>query len=218
MKNIILITILLLSLPVKAINVGSVTTYIFSNTDSTHQLIKNNTDEARLISISIEEISTPDSQGVVIDNHPRDILLTPSTIIMPAQSESNIRFFYQGSSDTKERYYRIYWKDSNLSTTSDSQSERNALASATAVVGTILVVNPRIENFSYQYKDNILENTGNTSYRVVAYGPCLADSLSSCKENYNDLPGKKREFKFVDMSKSNSFIGIWNKHKYINVK
>lgn len=218
MKFVLVLIVFLLSFPVRAINVGSVTNYIFSNQDSIYKKIKNNTDEARLILINIEEISSPDTNGVVINSHPKDVLLTPSKLIMPAQSEKNIRFFYYGPSDDKERYYRIYWQDSNLSSETARLAAKNATASATAVVGTILVVNPRLEKFSYKYENGYLENTGNTSYRVVAYGPCIDNHLSSCKENYNDLPGRKRHFRLVDMEQKNSFIGIWNKDNFINVK
>lgn len=218
MKYLLIIILSLLSYSTYAINVGTVTTYIHSHQDSVYKTIKNDSHEARLILVSVEEISRPDKDGIVINKQPKELLLTPSKLILPSQATNNVRFFYQGPKDSKERYYRIYWTDTNLSTSSNNETQKSAVASTTAVIGTILVVNPRKENFNYHYENKKLTNIGNSSYRVVAYGPCLKDKNTSCRENYNDLPNSTRIFKRVDLDADNSFIGIWHKENFIVVK
>ncbi|WP_158116700.1 hypothetical protein [Vibrio cincinnatiensis] len=218
MKYLATLLIYLYSCTSYAINVGSVTSYIYSDEDTVYKTVRNDSDEARLILVSVEEISRPDKDGKVLNKQPKDLLLTPSKLILPSQSANNVRFFYQGPQDRKERYYRIYWTDTNLSQSSSQDSPKEAIASTTAVIGTILVVNPRKENFQYHYENKKLKNIGNSSYRVVAYGPCLEDKNISCRENYNELPTNTRVFQRVDLDSENSFIGIWHKKKFIIVK
>lgn len=218
----LLVTILLL-LPcfANAINVGPVTTFMHSDKDIVNKTIKNESNEARVVLITVEEISSPFEDSVVINSQPSELLLTPSKMIMPANSESNIRFFYEGDKDDKERYYRVYWTDTNLSTSNNNDnSNKVAVASTTAVIGTILVVNPRVENFDYQFNKSslTLKNSGNSSFRTIAYGPCIIDSERNCRESYNLLPGNSRQFSRVDLSHENGFLGIWHRNNFITVK
>ena len=75
------------------------------------------------------------------------------------------------------------------------------MATASARIGTILVVAPRQANFRYQFAGDTLTNTGNATLRIIAYGPCLkiADG-KECKENYYLMPGKSRRFTRVNIA------------------
>ncbi len=79
--------------------------------------------------------------------------------------------------------------------------QRSAVATASARIGTILVVAPRQANFRYQFAGDTLTNTGNATLRIIAYGPCLkiADG-KECKENYYLMPGKSRRFTRVNIA------------------
>lgn len=220
MKQIYLILLIYL-IPLKAIaiNVGPITSIINSKENSLTRKITNTSDEARVVLIKVIEVTQPTKKGIILNEHPRDLLLSPSKIIVPAKSEANIKFYYNGPKDNKERYYRIMWRDSNISTSDEDSSKKRAVATSSALIGTILVVSPRVENFDYEFtKDNILINKGNRSYHVVGYGPCNINKKERCKEDYYDLPGTKRKFINIDLNDKKSFLGVWHEGNFINIK
>lgn len=220
MRKIILLLFITFSSQSFAINVGPMTLFIGSKTDIISNTIKNTTDEARVVLVKVVEVSEPTKDGVVLNEHPKNLLLSPSKILLPALSEENVKFFYKGKKDNKERYYRVIWIDSNISVQEKDTSKKRAIATSSAIIGTILVVSPRNEDFKYEFisTDNILINKGNTSYHVVGYGRCLTNKKERCKEDYYDLPGTKRSFKKIDLKDDNSFIGIWHDTNFITIK
>ncbi|MXD46984.1 hypothetical protein FQ011_24950, partial [Escherichia coli] len=96
-------------------------------------------------------------------------------------------------------YYRIVGFDQALSDAQLDNANRSAVATASARIGTILVVAPRKANNHFQYANGSLTNTGNATLRILAYCPCLkAANGKECKENYYLMPGKSRRFTRVD--------------------
>ena len=130
-----------------------------------------------------------------------------------------VRFFYKGPADDKERYYRIVWFDQALSDAQRNGSQRSAVATASARIGTILVVAPRQANFRYQFAGDTLTNTGNATLRIIAYGPCLkiADG-KECKENYYLMPGKSRRFTRVNIADKKGRVALWQGEQFVPVK
>ncbi|WP_429234314.1 hypothetical protein [Aeromonas salmonicida] len=203
----------------QAINVGSVTTFIDAGNEDVSKEIANESDQARLITISVSRISSPEEGGqempMEIDG---ELMLSPSRLMLPANAKNNVRFFYKGPQDGKERYYRIRWLDTALSMDDQRNERRQAVATTSALIGTILVVTPRQQQFDYTLQDGILTNKGNASYRTVAYGTCLKQSKEQCKETYYDLPGKQRRFKKVNIQHEKSHIGLWLGQEFVVVK
>ncbi|MBM9523239.1 hypothetical protein PI860_08720 [Aeromonas salmonicida subsp. salmonicida] len=95
---------------------------------------------------------------------------------------------------------------------------RQAVATTSAIVGTILVVTPRRSHFDYALQNGELINRGNASYRVVAYGVCSDKPSEQCKETYYDLPGKHRAFKRVNIHHDKSHLGLWLGPEFVVVK
>lgn len=192
-KHILAIGLLLNTMtPALALDVGDISSFMNSDSSTLSKEIKNTTDSGRLINIHMERLSSPLDGGKVIPMDKQDeILLTPASLLLPAKASDVIRFFYKGPADDKERYYRIVWFDQALSDAQRNGSTRSAVATASARIGTILVVAPRKVNYRYQYANGTLTNTGNATLRILAYGPCLkpADG-KDCKENYFLMPGK----------------------------
>lgn len=202
-----------------AINVGPVTLFVDSGYSEISNEIKNDSDQARLVTVSVTRISSPETGGVKIaEETDGEILLSPSRLVLPAKAKNNVRFFYKGPSDAVERYYRITWNDLPLSVDENGDNKEKVIASTSARINTILVVSPRKSNFEYSLDKNILKNNGNASYRVVAYGPCLSDVQKQCKETYYDLPGKKRKFKYVDIGSNKGHVGLWLGKEFVVVK
>ncbi|MBL0669026.1 fimbria/pilus periplasmic chaperone [Aeromonas jandaei] len=202
-----------------AINVGSVTTFIDVGTQEVSKEIENNSDQARLVTIAVSRISSPEEGGVEIPMEmDGELLLSPSRIVLPAKAKNNVRFFYKGPADDKERYYRITWRDTALSMDDQRNESRQAVATTSAQIGTILVVTPRQSNFDYVLSHGELTNRGNASYRVVAYGVCRDNPKQQCRETYYDLPGKQRTFKRVDITHEKGHVGLWLGPEFVVVK
>lgn len=80
--------------------------------------------------------------------------------------------FYKGPADDVERYYRLQWIDEPVTESAETRANKMAVATASAEIGTILVVAPRKERFEYSRNGDVITNTGNVSFRVIAYGAC----------------------------------------------
>lgn len=222
MKNYILAASLSLSfiLPAYAVDVGDISSFINSDSSTLNKEIKNPTDTGRLINVKVERISTPLEGGKVIPmDKPGELLLTPASLLMPAKSAENIRFIYKGPEDNKERYYRIVWFDQALGDDQHTNTTRSAIATASARIGTILVVAPRQVNYSYQYDNGKITNIGNATLRVIAYGPCLKSvGGTECKENYFLMPGRDRKMDRVDVANKKSRVALWQGEQFVPVK
>lgn len=227
MKKITLALILLSWLPLKnsfAVNVGNITEIIPSDEDTIAKEIENTVDTARLVNLTIEKIDSPLENGRVIPvNDPNEILSTPANLILPGKAKDVFKIIYQGPKDDKERYYRLNWKDDPIGESGVTQSSKSASATTSATISTILVVAPRIENFNYQYINSQVANIGNSSFRVVASGPCLAEKQKYavdgvCRERYYLMPHLAVKLQFVDLSNKKSSVGIWHKGEFIVVK
>ena len=220
-KHILAISLLLSTMtPALALDVGDISSFMNSGSSTLSKEIKNTTDSGRLIKIHMERLSSPLDGGKVIPMDKQDeILLTPASLLLPAKASDVIRFFYKGPADDKERYYRIVWFDQALSDAQRNGSTRSAVATASARIGTILVVAPRKANFRYQYANGTLVNTGNATLRILAYGPCLkpADG-KECKENYFLMPGKERRFTRVNVADKKGRVALWQGEQFVPVK
>ncbi|SBL82730.1 CFA/I fimbrial auxiliary subunit [Klebsiella michiganensis] len=220
-KHILAIGLLLSTMtPALALDVGDISSFMNSGSSTLSKEIKNTTDSGRLINIHMERLSSPLDGGKVIPMDKQDeILLPPASLLLPAKASDVIRFFYKGPADDKERYYRIVWFDQALSDAQRNGSTRSAVATASARIGTILVVAPRKANFRYQYANGTLVNTGNATLRILAYGPCLkpADG-KECKENYFLMPGKERRFTRVNVADKKGRVALWQGEQFVPVK
>ncbi|PJR60972.1 hypothetical protein [Raoultella sp. T31] len=207
-------------MPALALDVGDISSFMNSDASVLSKEIKNTTDSGRLINIHVERLSSPLEGGSVIPMDRQDeVLLTPASLLLPAKSSDVIRFFYKGPADNKERYYRIVWFDQALSDAQRDSARRSAVATASARIGTILVVAPRRANYRYQYANATLVNTGNATLRILAYGPCLkpADG-KECKENYYLMPGKERRFTRVNVADKKGRVALWQGEQFVPVK
>lgn len=220
-KHILAIGLLLSTMtPALALDVGDISSFMNSDSSTLSKEIKNTTDSGRLINIHMERLSSPLDGGKVIPMDKQDeILLTAASLLLPAKASDVIRFFYKGPADDKERYYRIVWFDQALSDAQRNGSTRSAVATASARIGTILVVAPRKVNYRYQYANGTLTNTGNATLRILAYGPCLkpADG-KDCKENYFLMPGKERRFTRVNVADKKGRVALWQGEQFVPVK
>jgi hypothetical protein len=184
--------------------------------------IANTTDSARYVSVSVKQLSSPLADGIEIKPaNAGELLSTPASLILPGLSKEVFRFLYKGPADDVERYYRLQWIDEPVTESAETQAKKVAVATASAEIGTILVVAPRKERFEYSRDSDVITNSGNVSFRVIAYGACkdkARDRGHGCRERYYIMPGTKMKLKFTDINDSRSRIGIWHGKQFIAVK
>lgn len=114
--------------PAQALDVGDISSFMNSDSSTLSKTIQNSTDSGRLINIRLERLSSPLDDGQVIAmDKPDELLLTPASLLLPAQASEVIRFFYKGPADEKERYYRIVWFDQALSDAQRDNANRSAV-------------------------------------------------------------------------------------------
>lgn len=205
-----------------SLDVGDISSFIYSSSKVLSKEIKNKTDSGRLINIRIERVSSPlEGAKMVPMDSPDELLLTPGSLLLPAMSSERINFFYNGPQDEQERYYRIVWTDNAIGDSITSKANRHAVATASAQIGTILVVAPRKIRYSYQYNEatRSIKNKGNATLRIIAYGPCLSSlKKKECKENYYLLPGKSRTFSLVNLDARTAHLAMWQAENFVPVK
>lgn len=217
-----LIFSMILSFSASAVNVGEVTSVMVSERSILAKEISNNTESARYISINIERLSSPMAGGVVIPVESKSELLpTPASIILPANSREIFKFIYNGPDDDNERYYRLSWMDEPITDHYGDNSAKVGQATASAIISTILVVAPRKDRFSYAFENGKITNTGNSSFRLISYGPCRNvenEQGNGCRERYYLMPGVSSKIKYTDLKDKKTRIGIWYGGKYTHVQ
>lgn len=222
MKSCILALFLLINFtfPASALDIDYISSFLNSDSCVLEKEIRNSSTNDHQVKIKIERISSPLKEGKVIPmNKPDELSLTPNNIIIPANTNQIIYFFYNGEKDDKERYYRIIWLDREIYNVPQNNSMTHAMIKALNKIGTLLVVAPRQVKYEHQYNDGKIVNTGNATFKVLAYGPCLKSiSNTDCRENYFLSPGREIEFSRVDIADKNSHISLWQGNQFVSVK
>lgn len=211
---------LLVSFNTAALNVGNVTTIIAADKQLVAKEIINQTDMARLVTVRVDKISSPFSSGTTLPFDSADeLLVAPSQLMMPAETRNLVKFYYQGKSDSVERYYRITFTDESVGESAKNSSGKNTDAMTRAIISTILVVQPRNKHLNYAFSQGKISNTGNVSWGVNAMGRCLNKNTSQqdCRDVYYVPPGKTYTFPDVDINDPHSYIGIWDIDQYVPV-
>lgn len=207
-----------------AIHVGAITEIMTSDQTIIAKEIENDVDQARLVSLSIERISSPLDDGKVLALDNNEILISPANLILPGKTRESFKIFYKGPADNQERYYRLVWRDDPVTEDGSTQSKKSATATTSAMISTILVVAPRQEKFAYQFdkEARVVFNTGNSSFRTVATGDCMPNAVTKnennrCSERYYVMPGLGVKLKQVDVQSKKASVGVWHNNDFIIV-
>ncbi|EJU9662175.1 fimbria/pilus periplasmic chaperone [Escherichia coli] len=162
--------------PAQALDVGDISSFMNSDSSTLSKTIKNSTDSGRLINIRLERLSSPLDDGQVISmDKPDELLLTPASLLLPAQASEVIRFFYKGPADEKERYYRVSFREvPTRNQTRRSPTGGEVSTDPVVVMDTILVVRPRQVQFKWSFGKvtGTVSNTGNTWFKLLIKPGC----------------------------------------------
>lgn len=222
MKKIILVLLLISIRHAYAIQIDDLSIFMSPESTMVGQKIENTSSVAHLVTVSVDEIDSPYSMKTlpVSSSGRNEIQFTPERILIPAGGSEFVKFYYHGKSDERERYYRVTWIDDPLSQNVKSSSNKSIEMHAIASVGTVLVIQPRVEHFSYKYLKGKLLNTGNSSFRMVAYGPCKSSisKQKTCQMDGPIAPGHDFNLGTINLSSHDTHLGIWRHGQLIPVE
>ncbi|WP_421180606.1 hypothetical protein [Aeromonas enteropelogenes] len=217
----IVFSLSLVTLSANALQLNSVSTFIEPTDKSVAvEAINSDKTKAHLFSVSVSKIKSPYTMETDGSGPSDEMTYTPSKMIVPAGKSINVRFFYNGPSDDKERYYKIDWTDVTFTAKGNGMAAKKAEVTARANLATVLVVRPRNINYAYSYADGLLRNTGNSTLRVVASGTCAKENdkkdSSPCSVRTNLTPGKSTIFNKLKQNKELR-IGVWEGKMFVPV-
>lgn len=218
-----LLTTLFASGQVMALGIGAPTAEINPATNKVSIAIDNpDTKSAHLITINVDKIDSPYT-AKSLKRANDEVLYTPSKLLLSPGQKARIQFDYKGPKDGTERYYAIKWQDEALSSSNHPDAQKVTQVMAVAKISTILVAPPVNANYLAKYdagKNGVI-NSGNVSFKAVAYGDCIKPSPETnniCQENSYVGPGKEYTFKIVKLNSKHSSLGYWqgNDFKTVN--
>lgn len=149
---------------------------------------------------------------------PDELLLTPASLLLPAQASEVIRFFYKGPADEKSA-------TTALSGLIRPSVMRSAIM-PTAALWPLLPPasapfwsSPPPGELPLSVRQRLPDKYRKCDAADLAYGPCLkAANGKECKENYYLMPGKSRRFTRVDTADNKGRVALWQGDKFIPVK
>ncbi|MGL4604714.1 MAG: hypothetical protein ACRCU9_11270 [Iodobacter sp.] len=218
----LLFNIVLILLPsfTFALSISEVTSFIEPKKETVSVEVRNKSAAAILLNLSVRRIASPYSTEVMSGaaGQESELLFTPSRLLLSADGLSKVKFIYKGPADEQERYYLVRWEQSPLMAKRQvSTSEKKGAVLNKIALSTILTVKPRAEDFSYQFKDGLLLNDGNSSFEMTASGRCANKAAKDCKWSGPLAPGKSLDLNFIDLS-DRPQIGVWRAGHLISVK
>lgn len=218
-----LLTTLFISCQVMALGISAPTAEFNPATNKVSIAIDNpDTKSAHLVTINVDKIDSPYT-GKSLKRANEEVLYTPSKLLLSPGQKARIQFDYKGPKDGTERYYAIKWQDEAISSSDHPDAQKVTQVMAVAKISTILVAPPKKSNYLAKYDSgkNGVINSGNVSFKAVAYGECIKPSPATnnvCQENSYVGPGREYTFKTVKISSKHSSLGFWqgNDFKTVN--
>lgn len=175
--------------------------------------VRNDTKTSNMYEVKSFKIDRPGDNGEKkVQDVSRDLIYTPTKLKIEAGTSDYFKILYIGPKDDKERYYRVVFKETPLTTINIPSQNNGTSFFPTVSMSTILVVRPRIENFKYEIDETngIIKNTGNTFFRVIIQDGCHGKDDEA--NHFYMLPGES--FQNESVQKNNKKFIVVNQ-KYV---
>ncbi len=197
----ILLFLVLKSLSVYAIDIGTLTYNLDANREFTTKIIKNNTNKVKLYTVNTYEVTEPTKDETIINTVGHDLLFNPKRFTLQPGESKNVKFYYNGNKN-KERYFRTVFDEYEI----PSLNNNNLSAYLSVSINAIMVVIPAKRQLEYNisYKDSIIKNEGNSYFEFIIKESC--NQPDSDSESKKLLPG--RSFYSDKINKDNYFVII----------
>lgn len=181
----------LLASQAMAIDIGAMTLAMAPKEDFITRTVTNNSASPKLYEVQMEKISDPTATGQVVPTIPGELLFAPKRFTLHAKRAQNVKFYYKGSADDRERYYRITFTESPAAQVDEGgQALRRGTVEVKLALQSILVVRPRQEHFAYRFDQvgGSITNTGNSFFEFMVKQGC--DQPDSQADSKYLLPGE----------------------------
>ncbi|HIF9324734.1 TPA: hypothetical protein ACX6RP_001134 [Photobacterium damselae] len=199
----ILLFLVLNSLPVFAIDIGTLTYNLDANREFTTKIVKNNTNKVKLYTVNTYEVTEPTKDEITINKTGHDLLFNPKRFTLQPGESKNVKFYYNGKKN-KERYFRTVFDEYEIPLLND-----NRLSAYLSIsINAIMVIIPSDKRLSYNisYDNNTIINKGSSYFEFIIKESC--DQPDSESESKKLLPG--RSFYSDKINKNNYFVIINN--------
>jgi len=168
-----------------AIDIGAMTIAMAPKEEFITRTVTNNSASPKLYEVQMEKISDPTARGQAVPIVPGELLFAPKRFTLHAKRAQNVKFYYKGPADDRERYYRITFTESPAAQVDDSsQTQRRGNVEVKLALQSILVVRPRQARFEYRLDPagSSITNTGNSYFEFMVKQGCQqADSEADSK-------------------------------------
>ena len=206
-----MVIIVMVFFTVKSASAAYFSTFIYemmSEEDFISKSVKNDTKTSNMYEIQSFKIDRPGGNGEnKVQEASRDLIYTPTKLKIESGSSDFFKILYIGPKDDQERYYRVVFKETPL-TTINIPTRKNATSFfSTVSMSTILVVRPRKQIFKYEIDESngVIKNTGNTFFRVIIQEGCNGKDDEA--NHFYMLPGESFQNESVKQ-KNKKFIVV----------
>lgn len=206
------------SFPVNAIHVGALTTVLESGDSFVSKAFGNQDKVAKFVNVSIIPVDNPKNMKPLQRGAP-ELLVSPATQVIGPNKTANVKLYYQGPVDGKERYYQLRFSEQDLPALTQLTNQTSLKTKRQITINTVLVVRPRQAEFTYEVNGKgKMSNTGNTFIRMLTSGQCSnsgSKQLETCSRYAFLLPGESVDFS-KHFKKFDGY-GVWRGSEYIHI-
>ncbi|MFU0887063.1 molecular chaperone [Kluyvera sichuanensis] len=199
--------------PAHAVWFDSLVNDIPSDKEFVSRPIYNDTDRTNLYTVSAFKIDKPGKDGEHrVNANELELLWAPLKFSISSHGTEYFKLYYRGPKDDVERYYRVIFKESPVRMFPKNDTGHHLQVLPVTSMSTFLIVRPRNMRLKYSVDENqgVIENSGNTFFRVIIQKGCDGDDEHS--RQFYMLPGEK--FKDGSVNAKNRKFIVANK-KYI---
>lgn len=175
--------------------------------------VRNDTKTSNMYEVRSFKIDRPGEQGENrVQEESRDLVYTPVKLKIESGAIDYFKILYIGPKDDQERYYRVVFKETPLTTLPVQEQKNSTSFFPTVSMSTILIVRPRQQVFKYEIdeKNGVIKNTGNTFFRVIIQQGC--NGTDEDANHFYMLPGES--FQNNSVKENNKKFIVANK-KYV---
>lgn len=198
-----------------AIDIGGLTSVIQENEEFISKVIMNNTENTQFYRLEAYVIDNPKVIGTESIIRDGQLLFSPKKFSLSSGEKKIIKFYYNGPKDNVERYYKVLFKELAPPSVRDNKiTKLGATFYMTVSVEGFIVVRPRMLNFDYSYdkKNSILTNKGNSYFEVIQKNSCTQPDDKSMSRHL--LPNES--IKIIPPGEIKEIIIVY-KNKFISL-
>lgn len=141
--------------------------------------IHNSSPQKNLYTVSMVQVAVPRQSGQETIISDGSLLYSPQKLELNPGQRAGFKFYYMGKTDNIERYYRVKFTETPITTMKWTARKREISSDFRLAVEAIMIVRPAKIAFSYKINKNEIINTGNTYFKYMSSVGCSNNYLDS---------------------------------------